>query len=327
MVAWDRIGTCFIIAYRYAVKMRSVPSLSNEVSLSFAGPVGQVKAFLDPIGAGLRALCVEDIDLVQSYPRGSEAPFFSGRTLAPWPNRLEDGAWELDGRLLSVPVTEPDRNNALHGLLRDRSYEATKTSESSATFSTKLSPTQGYPFTLEIAITYELGASGITVKHEARNVSNSAAPFAAGAHPFIKCGHNPLPSLSLTSQVLSYLEVNERLLPTAERDISGGDCDIRFPRVLSSLSLDTAFRVSTHAPAVLRAPDGSRTELWQDASWGWLQIFLTPDYPSPDGPVWALALEPMTAPPNALKTGEDLIWLEPGQTWQGMWGISYCGSS
>jgi aldose 1-epimerase len=30
----------------------------------------------------------------------------------------------------------------------------------------------------------------------------------------------------------------------------------------------------------------------------------------------------MTAPPNALVTGESLVVLEPGQSWDGEWGIS-----
>jgi aldose 1-epimerase len=35
-----------------------------------------------------------------------------------------------------------------------------------------------------------------------------------------------------------------------------------------------------------------------------------------------IAIEPMTCPPNAFRTGVDLIELEPGATWRGTWGIS-----
>jgi aldose 1-epimerase len=29
----------------------------------------------------------------------------------------------------------------------------------------------------------------------------------------------------------------------------------------------------------------------------------------------------MTAPPNALASGDDLVVLDPGVSWQGQWGI------
>ena len=35
-----------------------------------------------------------------------------------------------------------------------------------------------------------------------------------------------------------------------------------------------------------------------------------------------VAIEPMTCPPNAFRTGVDVIELEPGGSWRGRWGIS-----
>jgi aldose 1-epimerase len=35
-----------------------------------------------------------------------------------------------------------------------------------------------------------------------------------------------------------------------------------------------------------------------------------------------LAVEPMTCPPNMLRTGEGLLVLEPGQTHTASWGIA-----
>ena len=36
----------------------------------------------------------------------------------------------------------------------------------------------------------------------------------------------------------------------------------------------------------------------------------------------SLAVEPMTCPPDALRSGVGLITLEPGMSWVGEWGIS-----
>ena len=35
----------------------------------------------------------------------------------------------------------------------------------------------------------------------------------------------------------------------------------------------------------------------------------------------AVAIEPMTCPPDALRTGVDLIELRPGASWRGTWGL------
>ena len=43
--------------------------------------------------------------------------------------------------------------------------------------------------------------------------------------------------------------------------------------------------------------------------------------PLPDVARRSLAVEPMTCPPNAFRTGEDLIRLEPGASVTSAWGI------
>ena len=64
---------------------------------------------------------------------------------------------------------------------------------------------------------------------------------------------------------------------------------------------------------------GTRTVLWADEAYGYLQVF-TGD-PLPDVTRRSLAVEPMTCPPNAFRTGEAVVRLEPGETWMGKWGI------
>ena len=60
--------------------------------------------------------------------------------------------------------------------------------------------------------------------------------------------------------------------------------------------------------------------VWVDASYPYLMLF-TGD-PLPDVSRRSLAVEPMTCPPNAFRTGEDVIRLEPGDSTTGTWGIA-----
>ncbi len=60
--------------------------------------------------------------------------------------------------------------------------------------------------------------------------------------------------------------------------------------------------------------------VWVDGSYPYLMLF-TGD-PLPDVSRRSLAVEPMTCPPNAFRTGEAVIRLEPGESTTGAWGIS-----
>jgi aldose 1-epimerase len=60
--------------------------------------------------------------------------------------------------------------------------------------------------------------------------------------------------------------------------------------------------------------------VWADEAWPYVQVF-TGDLP--DVQRRGFAVEPMTCPPNAFNTGEGLIRLEPGDSFEGRWGISH----
>jgi aldose 1-epimerase len=49
--------------------------------------------------------------------------------------------------------------------------------------------------------------------------------------------------------------------------------------------------------------------------------------PLPDVARRSLAVEPMTCPPNAFRTGESLIRLAPGASFTSVWGIARTSSS
>ena len=56
-------------------------------------------------------------------------------------------------------------------------------------------------------------------------------------------------------------------------------------------------------------------------------MYAPPNFPGPGKPNQrkAIAIEPMTCGVNALNTGQDLIWLEPGDTWSASWGLRPTG--
>jgi aldose 1-epimerase len=62
--------------------------------------------------------------------------------------------------------------------------------------------------------------------------------------------------------------------------------------------------------------------VWVDAAFRYLMVYTGDTLEPADRRRAGIAIEPMTCPPNALRTGVDLIELEPSETWRGTWGIA-----
>jgi aldose 1-epimerase len=59
--------------------------------------------------------------------------------------------------------------------------------------------------------------------------------------------------------------------------------------------------------------------LWVDGSYRYVMLFTGDGLPSVSRR--SLSVEPMTCAPNAFRSGEGLVLLEPGETHTGTWGI------
>jgi aldose 1-epimerase len=299
---------------------------------------GEARAEIGSVAAVLRSLTVGGADLTLPIPDGRPPAMCNGIILSPWPNRVRAGRWLLDGEPQQLDITEPARGGALHGLLQFADYEVTEQAPDAVTLAATIYPQHGWPFLLETWVRYELESDGLTVTHGARNLSAARAPYATGSHPYLKVGDAPIAELELTVPASTYFAVDERLDPTAELSVAGTPYDVRTPHRVGDLTFDTAFGGVEHADvangrgdvAWLTAPGGARTTLWQSTDWGYVQVFTTHAMPAPSGVpdevIDAIAVEPMTAPPDALNSGQGLIWLEPGATWQGSWGLRYSGA-
>jgi aldose 1-epimerase len=286
----------------------------------------RTEAIVTELAAGLRTLTVDGRQVTEPFPETETPSFGNGIVLVPWPNRVEDGHWMLDGRSQQLDLTEPARSNAIHGLLRNTAYRVLDRSESSVTLGATVFPQHGYPFLLGTSVRYEVLVGGLAVTHRIHNRSDAAAPVAVGAHPFLRVGDAPIEDLTIQVRAGTWFETDERQLPVAEHPVAGTDYDLREPRRVGEVSLDTTFGQLEADGGIARhrlvAPNGRWVELWQDAHFGYAQVFTATEFIREGTPGLAVAIEPMTAPPNALNSGEGLRWLEPDEIWELSWGIT-----
>src|SRR5699024_4447400 len=83
---------------------------------------GDFTAEVSTVGAVLESLTVGGRDLLVRNPEQGPMQFFRGAIVAPWPNRIGDGAYTWDGQQIQAAITEVDRANALHGLVSFQPY-------------------------------------------------------------------------------------------------------------------------------------------------------------------------------------------------------------
>lgn len=289
---------------------------------------GPHEATLVEVGGGVREYTVDGVPLLDPYPADAVCPRSAGQVLAPWPNRLGGGRYSWDGSTYQLPITEVIRGNASHGLVRWLSWQRVEQTPESVEVTCVLPPQPGYPFALGLSTRWTVSADGLRADHSAVNLGSRPAPFGFGAHPYLRVREELLDGLTLHLPATERLLVDERLLPTGRQAVTGTALDFTAPRQIGSVELDTTFtglKRGDDGMVRVRLTDdtGSGVELWQDESFGWTQVY------SGIGPSGStrrtLAVEPMTCPPDAFRSGEGLITLAPGDRWTGSWGIAPLG--
>lgn len=288
---------------------------------------GEHRATVVEVGGGIREYRVGSRDVLHPYDADQMCDAAHGAPLIPWPNRLADGQYAFDGSDYQLALTEPTKHNAIHGLVRWRSWTAVEHQADRVVMACRLRPMSGYPFALDLEISYRLDASGLTVVTTATNVGTDPAPYGSGQHPYLSPGDGRVDDCTLRFGAQTRIVVDEdRQLPTGVDSVPGSAFDFGDGRQVGDLAIDHAFTeldrdAEGRAWVRLTGPDERTVELWVDRAYPLLQLF-TADALSPDRRRRGLGTEPMTCPPNAFRTGEGVLRLEPGGQTRSSWGVT-----
>jgi aldose 1-epimerase len=245
--------------------------------------------------------------------------------LHPWANRLGADRFEVGGRrvdltLPDLPLKRDATGLPMHGLLSaasgwrvERHAELELGGVLSAGFDFAAYPhllaAFPFPHLLEIEATLVEGSLEIATALTA--TGDIAVPVAFGFHPYLCLPGVPRAEWVLEAPVHERLLLDQRGLPTGDRE----------PAAIASAPLadrtyDDAFLAPPPGTAfALTGPD-RRIELRMDSGYPYTQIFAPSDTD-------AVAIEPMTAPTNALlEGGPELTFVPPGETFSAVFSIS-----
>ncbi|MFP3220272.1 MAG: hypothetical protein RXR41_03900 [Candidatus Marsarchaeota archaeon] len=270
-------------------------------------------------GAQLISFSWSDKEFIWAHRDASalvQAPFSAGSAvLIPFANRVKGGRFTFSGRVYSLPVNEPSRGNAIHGLLYDKPWqlicefrgndylyfftgeEVRSAYPGRATgliLAHDFEGVEGYPFPFRAWVEYSITDHGLFVNLSVENRGRSEMPVTMGTHPYYVLGGD-LKEWTLEFKSKGKL-VTKDLIPTGEvvdAEVSGK---------LDERSFDDCYLLD--GDVVLRNAVGLRIIA---KGFPYLQVYTPPSRA-------AIAVEPMTGAPDAFNNGMGLAVLKPGSS-------------
>ena len=271
-------------------------------------------------GGCLVDLKIKGVSLLDGYREyaGLESlEWAKSAILAPFPNRLKDGRFEMDGRAYQFPLNDEEGGNALHGFVLDKPFEVVGIETLADRAAIALEYRYGgelpwFPFPFAISALYEISdAAGFSIDLRLTNTGPGVMPAGLGWHPYFQLGGGA-DDWQLRLPPVERVAVDERMIPTGEKMPFS---DFEQPKLIGEARLDTCFRLLNPEAVsdVLLEGQGIRLRYWQDSRFPYLQVFIPPSRQT-------VALEPMTCNVDAFNNGEGLLMLSPGKSMGGRAG-------
>lgn len=272
------------------------------------------------VGASLRLRGRELLGLrsgVEGYrTRGTT---FGIPLLHPWANRLGGFSYTVDGVAVALNAAWPRLHTEEHGLPSHgllAAYPGWTVSEATSTaaraeldFSADPELLDAFPFPHRLAIDLDLTPGRLTVGTTLTPTGNRPVPVAFGFHPYLALPDVAREDLVLRHGPMTHLLLGDRMLPTGERaPVAARDAP------LGDDTFDDLYTDLGPEPAVTLAGDDREITVLLLEGYTHLQLF------APAGTT-TVAIEPMTAPADALRTGDGLRRAQPGEPFRAAFAI------
>lgn len=219
-----------------------------------------------------------------------------------------------------MECNESDRRNALHGFSPEQAWEVIDRSDTEVTLTTRVGGREGYPWLVDLHVTYRAEVDGVSVHLSAKNTSDTPAPFGAAFHPYLvfPASHPSEWTLTMSAQSVVVPD-GERLLPVEQVDVADTDLDYRQGGLLDASFLDHAFGgFTSEVAAEISDPAGRVIRVEASENCPWMQI-----HKPVDGPfVGSVVVEPQSCPPNGFSSARDVIELSAGESVSMRWRVS-----
>ncbi|MBK7938053.1 MAG: hypothetical protein IPJ82_13600 [Lewinellaceae bacterium] len=268
-------------------------------------------------GANVTDLLFSGENILDGYTTPEEleaAKWGKSVLLFPFPNRLKDGRYNWLGTQYEFPLNNAATGNAIHGFIRDESFEVVYVFLAQDEASILCSYTYGgeypfYPFPFVIEVEFSIHNNGtFTLETACRNLHDRPIPVGFGWHPYFRLT-DKADKHRMQLPPCEKVTIDERMIPTGERQVYG---DFRKKRTVEDTFLDNCFCSLNAGGSYRMILEGAGRSLAVQASsrqFPFFQVFTPPHRES-------IALEPMSCNVDAFNNGEGLVALGPGKEWK-----------
>lgn len=280
-------------------------------SLELTSPDGRSKAvFYLNQGGRLANLVFENLQILADYSPLDYTDNYASSILFPFANRIRNGEYHFNGLNYKLKCNEVDKDNALHGLIYNKTFNCTRTELSSDRAIITLKYTdngtsKGFPFKFDIELTYTLDNRGISLSVKVRNIDKTSFPFSLGWHPYFL-------SKDLYESTIHFQDNPNQLLSREQIESNRNNLTNKSPLSLKGLTLDNNYHLETNE--VKFSTPEYNLSITSTSEKNFLQLY-TPNQPN------IIAVEPMTGPPNNFRNKIDLQILNPGKKYNVKWNI------
>ena len=250
---------------------------------------------------------------------------YAGALLAPWPNRVANGTWIWAGQELQLAVNEPERRCALHGLVAAREFTVVDRQSDRVAVRFALGASAGYPFELCVEATYQLTEQGLECSLSATNETQVRVPVALGVHPYLDA-RGLVDDCVLTIPADQVVHGDAQWTEIGRPRVDSTSWDLRNGRRVGTEAIDACWTDLTpdrdgRVTSRLGFANGESVAVWGGDTTRYVVVYNS-DTLAGELRRRSIAIEPNTAPANALRSGIDLDELGPGESLRLEWGLS-----
>ncbi|AUP77559.1 aldose 1-epimerase [Flavivirga eckloniae] len=140
-------------------------------------------------GASLQELTLKGHTIIKDLAPLTYANTYASSILFPFANRIKDGAYTFNDTDFQFEINHKDENNALHGLVYNKTFQIIEQENSNDSASILLEYEEkelstGFPYTYIIQLKYVFTASNLSLQVAVKNTDSKAFPFTLGWHPY-----------------------------------------------------------------------------------------------------------------------------------------------
>lgn len=164
------------------IKKDNILELKNTKETVYA------QLFLDK-GASLQKLKLNGSTIIEDLSPLDYKTTYASSILFPFANRIKDGKYNFDGNDYQFPINVNEENNALHGLVFDKTFKLIDSdlNEKNATIILeydKKTASIGFPYSFSIQLIYHFTEDNMELEINIKNTDNKPFPFTLGWHPY-----------------------------------------------------------------------------------------------------------------------------------------------